>query len=242
VRERLPLIAGFALLGLAIGLGAVVLAGGIRDRNRNDTITVTSSAKARIVSDYIVWDASVASQADTPQAALRLLNAWAEQVRSFLTAQGAQPGEVTQNPVSTETVNATNNQGGDTGRVIAYKLTRSFEVRSSRVSAIAALVEASQKLLAQGVPLQVQPPQYVYTKLPDLRPKLLADATKDALNRAEVLVEATGAPLGGLRGVDVGVFQVTAPNSTDVSDYGVYDTSTLRKDVTAVVNVTFALK
>jgi hypothetical protein len=35
---------------------------------------------------------------------------------------------------------------------------------------------------------------------------------------------------------------VTAPNSTDVSDYGVYDTSTLRKDVTAVVNVTFALK
>jgi hypothetical protein len=43
-------------------------------------------------------------------------------------------------------------------------------------------------------------------------------------------------------GFDVGVFQVTAPNSTDVSDYGVYDTSTLRKDVTAVVNVTFALK
>ena len=40
----------------------------------------------------------------------------------------------------------------------------------------------------------------------------------------------------------MGVFQITAPNSTDVSDYGVYDTSTLRKDVTAVVNVAFALK
>jgi hypothetical protein len=34
---------------------------------------------------------------------------------------------------------------------------------------------------------------------------------------------------------------VTAPNSTDVSDLGVYDTSTLRKDVTAVVNATFTL-
>ena len=44
-----------------------------------------------------------------------------------------------------------------------------------------------------------------------------------------------------LRGVNVGVFQVSSPNSTDVSDYGVYDTTTLRKDVTAVVNVTFAL-
>ena len=40
---------------------------------------------------------------------------------------------------------------------------------------------------------------------------------------------------------NVGVFQVTSPNSTDVSDYGVYDTSTLLKDVTAVVNVSFAL-
>src|SRR5262249_21220691 len=138
--------------------------------------------------------------------------------------------------VSTDTL--TTNQG----RVIAYKLTRSFEVRSSRVSEISALVEASQKLLAQGVPLQAQPAQYLYTKLADLRPKLLADAPSDALRRDKNPLEATGAHLGGLRGVDVSPFQVTAPNSTQVEDYGVYDTSTLKKDVTAVVNVTFALK
>jgi hypothetical protein len=236
VRERVPLIVGFALLGLAIGLGAVVLAGGIRDRNRNDTISVTGSAKARIVSDYVIWDASVASQADTPQAAAPPLTRWAAQVRSFLTDQGAQANEITENPVNTETLT------NDAGRVTGYRLTRSFEVRSARVSAIAALVEASQKLLTQGVPLQAQQPQYIYTKLADLRPQLLADATKDALNRAKVLVKPTGGSLGGLRSVDVGVFQVTAPNSTEVSDYGVYDTSTLRKDVTAVVNVSFALK
>ena len=45
-----------------------------------------------------------------------------------------------------------------------------------------------------------------------------------------------------LRSVDVGVFQVTSPNSTEVSDYGVYDTSTVDKDVTAVVNVSSALR
>jgi uncharacterized protein len=241
VRERLPLIAGFALLGLAIGLGAVVLANGIRDRNRNETIGVTGSAKARIVSDYVIWDSSITSQADTPQAALRQLSSWTTQVREFLRAEGAQPAELTVNPVSTETVTQ-NADGQDTGRVLGYRLTRSFEVRSARVAAVTVLVEASQKLLAQGVPLQAQQPQYVYTKLADLRPRLLAEATKDALARAKVLVDATGGTLGGLRDVNVGVFQVTAPNSTEVSDYGVYDTSTLRKDVTAVVNVSFALK
>ena len=236
MRERLPLLAGFLALGLAVGLGAVVLAGGIRDRNKNDVISVTGSAKARIVSDYIIWDASVASQADTPQAAAPQLTKWAAQVRAFLTANGAQAGELTENPVSADTLT------NDNGKVTGYRLTRSFEVRSARVADIAKLVEASQKLLLQGVPLQAQQPQYIYTKLADLRPKLIAEATKDALNRAKVLGEATGAHIGGLRGVDVSPFQVTAPNSTQVEDYGVYDTTTLRKDVTAVVNVTFALK
>jgi hypothetical protein len=136
-------------------------------------------------------------------------------VRSFLVAQGAQPGEVSLNPISTETLTT------QVGRVTGYKLTRSFQLRSARVAAIATLVEESQKLLAQGIPLQAQSPQYVYTKLADLRPKLLADATKDALGRAKVLVDATGGKLGGLRDVNVGVFQITAPNSTEVSDYGV---------------------
>jgi uncharacterized protein len=82
----------------------------------------------------------------------------------------------------------------------------------------------------------------VLTKLADIRPGLLAQAVRDAQNRGKVLVEASGAKLGKLRDVQVGVFQVTSPNSTQVSDYGIYDTSTLKKDVTAVVNVTFALK
>jgi hypothetical protein len=90
--------------------------------------------------------------------------------------------------------------------------------------------------------LQADPLQYVYTKLTSLRPELLAQATKDARSRAGVIVDATGSHLGKLRRVSVGVFQITAPNSTEVQDYGVYDTSTLEKDVTAVVNVTFSLK
>jgi len=39
----------------------------------------------------------------------------------------------------------------------------------------------------------------------------------------------------------VGVFQITPRNSTDVSDYGINDTSSREKDVTAVVTITFGL-
>ena len=186
------------------------------------------------MSDYVVWDLSITSQQASASDAARELAGWTASIRSFLSKKGVTPAELTVDPISTETVGS--------GTIRGYRLTRSFEVRSSRVRDIASVAEHSSTLLAGGIPLSADAPQYVYTKLPSLRPDLLAAATRDAQHRGRVLVDATGANLGGLRGVDVGVFQVTSPNSTEVEDYGVYDTSTLEKDVTAVVNVTFALK
>jgi uncharacterized protein len=235
MRDRLPLLAGLVVLALAIGLGSVALAGGIRDRNRDDVITVTGSAKKRITSDYVVWDVSVTSQQATATDAAKELGGWTTRIRAFFKHEGVDPAELTVDPISTETVASSHG-------VTSFKLTRSFEIRSSRVQAVTAVAEHSSALLAQGIPLAADPPQYIYTKLPSLRPELLATATKDAQRRGRVLVESTGGHLGKLRNVDVGVFQVTSPNSTDVSDYGEYDTSTIDKDVTAVVDVTFALK
>lgn len=235
MRERLPLFAGLALLAIAFVVGSSAIAGGIRNRNRDDVIVVTGSAKKRIVSDYVVWNLSVSSRQTSASEAAKELAGWTSTIRSFLGHEGVEPGEVTVQPISTATV-------ARSGRVVAYRLSRRFEVRSARVQEVTDVADRSSALLTQGIPLAAQSPQYVYTKLPTLRPQLLAEATKDAQNRARVIVEATGAKLGKLRGVDVGVFQVTTPNSTQVEDYGVYDTGTLEKDVTAVVNVTFALK
>jgi uncharacterized protein len=239
VRERLPLLVGLTLLALAVLVGAVAIGHGIRDRNTNDVVSVTGSARQQVDSDYAVWDLSVTSQHEKAAAAAKELADWTGQIRSFLTDEGVKETELTVQPVSTQTV--TQGDGGDASRVAGYQVTRNFEVRSARVGVIAGVAEASARLIAHGIPVQAQPLQYVLTKLADLRPKLLAEAVRDAKRRGQVLVEATGAKLGKLRGVDVGVFQVTSPNSTEVSDYGVYDTTTLRKDVTAVVNVTFTL-
>jgi hypothetical protein len=236
--DRVLSFAGVALLALAIFFGSVAISQGIRDRNQGNVISVTGSAKQRIVSDYAIWDLSVTSQQKTAAAGADQLAGWTQTIRSFLVSHGVQADELAVLPVSTQPVSPSS---GSSNEVIGYQLTRSFEVRSSRVQAIASVAEASAGLIAQGVPLSAQPLQYVYTKLAGLRPHLIAAATKDAQARAAVLVAASGGKIGKLRSVDVGVFQVTPPNSTEVSDYGEYDTSTLQKDVTAVVNVTFAL-
>jgi hypothetical protein len=233
---RLPLLAGLLGLALALGLGCVQIAGGIRNRNGNqNVIVVTGSAKRRVSSDYAIWVASIASQQPTPAAAARELAGVTERIRSFLREEGVTAAETTVAPISVTALYRK-------GKLIGYKLGRRFVIRSSRVDAVARLAEQSSRLLQAGIPLGASPVRYLYTNLPSLRPQLLAEAAHDAQQRARALVGATGGHLGGLRGVDVGVFQVTSPNSTEVSDYGVYDTSTREKDVTAVVNATFALR
>jgi len=238
VQGRLPLAlgAGLALIAVALAIGLFAVADGIRDRGTADTISVTGSAKRTITSDFVIWEASISAQGLFPAPAAAQLGRWLARTLAALRASGILDDELTVRAISTESL------FGQNGEITGYNLTRSLQVRSARIDVIVAAIEDSSSLLAADVPLSAGQPQYVYTKLAELRPALSAEATEDAIRRAEAIVEITGDELGGLRDVSVAPFQVTAPGSTDVSDYGIYDTSTREKEVTAVVNVTFAVK
>src|SRR5919204_4055714 len=157
--ERLPLLGGLALLAIAFVIGSFAIGHGIRDKNRNDVISVTGSAKKRIQSDYIVWDISVASQQPSAPAAAKELAGWTTKIRSFLSGAGIKGEELRVEPISTETLSRK-------GRVVAFRLSRSFEIRSPRVRNVTGVADRSSQLLAEGIPLRADAPQYVYTKLP----------------------------------------------------------------------------
>jgi len=235
MRDRLPLLAGLCVLALALVVAAGSIAGGIRERGKDDTLSVTGSAKLRIVSDHATWQVTVKQQGFTVQIAAADLETWSRRVQTFLDKHGIRPDELTVGVLDIESVTDDNDQ------ISGYTASRTFQVSSDRVAFVAALAQASGKLPLVGVPIQSSSVSYTFTKLAAARPGLLAKAVADAQQRADVLVEATHAHLGKVRGIDVGVFQITAPASTEVSDYGEYDTSSLEKDVTAVVNLTFAL-
>ena len=234
--SRLRQLAGLTLLAAALAYGLHEVGDGIRARDARDVVTVTGSAKRTISSDYVIWDSSVSVQNLSPAVAARKLAGWTSAIRSFLRDAGVKPSELVVAPISTETITSSG------GKLVGYNLTRSFEIRSVRMDATIAVIESSSQLVRRNIPLAAQPPQFIYTRLPDLRPALSAEATRDAINRAETVVKMAGQKLGRVRSIDVGPFQVTAPGSTQTGDFGSYDTSTRQKDVTSVVNVTFAVK
>jgi hypothetical protein len=71
---------------------------------------------------------------------------------------------------------------------------------------------------------------------------MLAAATKDATKRAQMIAENAGSQLGNLTYADMGVMQITPLYSNEISDYGISDTTSLEKEITAVVHCTFKIK
>jgi len=72
--------------------------------------------------------------------------------------------------------------------------------------------------------------------------ELLANAVGDAKARAEQLAQAGGKKIGILKSASSGVVQVMSPNSVEVSDYGMYDTSSIDKEIMVTVKASFETK
>ena len=123
-----------------------------------------------------------------------------------------------------------------------FKLSQPMEITSSDVNKIKEISIDIQSLLDQGIDISVNQASYFYSKLPELKVKLLGAATTDAKDRASAMLKATHNKVGKIQSVKMGVFQITDVDSTSVSDMGINDTSTIDKKVTAVANVVFKIK
>lgn len=233
---------GVIIIPLTIIIASFVLGGAIQNIKRgNDTVTVTGSARRPIRSDFIVWRGSVSGQQATMQAAYQDVKKYTDRVKAYLKAQKVPESAITYPAMETEQIEEWTERGR-TGKVLAYRLTQRFEIRSNQVDSIAAISQKAAELINEGIPIVSYSPEFLFTKLADLRVEMLAEATKDAHNRAKTIAESANCKIGAVRNARMGVFQITARNSTEVSDYGIYDTSSLEKDITAVVSLSFSVK
>jgi uncharacterized protein len=238
-----PLFSGLAALSVALVVSSFIGAGAIRQlKSPDDVLLVTGSAKRPISSDYAVWRISLSSQQPTTQAAYQELKRYTERVQRYLKEQQIPDDTIKLSAIQTDRIPEVAANGRETGKTLAYRLYQTLEIRSDRVDLIAKLSQQSTELINEGIPLVSERPEYLYTQLSKLRIEMVAEATKDAKARAEAIAGSTGDRVGAVRSAETGVFQITSRYSTAVSDSGMYDTSSIEKDITAVVSVKFAME
>jgi hypothetical protein len=237
--RSITVIAASLIMALAVGGGLVRVGAGFAARNDNG-ITVTGSAKTTATADNVVWTLNVALSSQLVADAVRKVGADVDAVSEYLTKGGIPADALTLGAVSSY-ANEEYQNGNNTGRIISYRASRDITVRTNDVQLVYKLSQGIGSLLQNGVNVNNYGPQYYISTLSDLRPQLLEEAMKDAKTRAVAITKAVGGSVGAVQSVKSGVFQVTTPDSTMVSDGGAYDTSTIEKTVTSTVSVTFAV-
>ncbi|MDO8535816.1 MAG: SIMPL domain-containing protein [Candidatus Omnitrophota bacterium] len=236
------------VLGICIAVAtivsSVILSGGFLKvmKFTREQISVTGSATKEIKSDFIVWKGTFSRRDIDLKTAYEALRSDLEKVRQYLASKGVDQKEIIISPVTTVTLYAKNEKGYDTNDIEGYRVSQEVEIRSKDVDRIAQVSRESTELIDQGIGFESPAPEYFYVKLDELKIEMLGKATENAKLRAANMAKATGNKIGLMRSARMGVFQITPVTSTDVSDWGVNDTTTLDKKVMAVVTVSFAIE
>lgn len=230
-----------AIVGLSIVAAAII--GGnyfYRARQTGHDIRVVGSASQEYEADIVKWRVTLGRWSGLGESEVRGGYLQLERDRTaltaYLTSNGIKPGEISSQPVNRG--NTYDNQGRATGN----SLTQTIDVVSPGIDAIERLALNTAGLYDKGITPQYSSLEYYLSKLPDIKKELLAAATRDAKARAAEIAKNSGARLGPVSSARAGVFQITEPYSTEVSDYGIYSTSTRRKNVTVTVTATFSLR
>jgi len=98
------------------------------------------------------------------------------------------------------------------------------------------------ELIDRGIFIHSEAPLYIYTKLAELKVQMVADASRDARNRAEQMANNAKSRITSLISSRMGVLQINPAYETEVSAEGNNDRSSLEKDVLAVATATYGVE
>lgn len=230
------------LLGIVIGLSAIIATGILANKMTRDTISVTGSYSQTVTSDRGQYEFEVIARSKSRAESYAILKKQKPIIINYLKEQGFKNDEIDVKYLNGYNLYNTTYNGNSTNEIIGFNGEQRYQVKSNDVEKIKKVSTDINNLTEKGIEISGYEPSYYYSKLSDLKVEMLEKASKDAKQRAKAMLKATGNSVGKVQSLQMGVFQITPENSNDVSDMGISDSSSIKKKVTSVANVTFRIK
>lgn len=229
------------ILGILLVLGILIATKTVVNSLSKDVVSVTGAANEVVTSDSGTIHINILAKKPTKQLAYVAIKNQLPTVIDYLKSKGLEDIEIKETQGYYSYV-YNQKTGVNTNAIDSYNITQPIIVRSDDVQKIKDISLDIQNLIEKNIDIEVNSTDYFYSKLSELKVKLLEEATNDAKNRASAMLKSTGNSVGKIQSVRMGVFQITTVDSTNVSDMGINDTSSIEKRVNAVANVTFRIK
>lgn len=239
------LIFSTLIASISVVLAACFLGNSYKKRNQSHSIIVKGLGTQDFESDLIVWKANFSKKNLDLKQAYAELDVDRQKVKEYLFSKGFSNKDMVFSSVDiSKQYDYRYVDGINQNIFTGYQLDQTITIESKDVLKVEDLSRQITELINNGVELYSRPPLYYYTKLSDLKIKMISDATKDAKRRAEEIAVNAGCKLGKLKNASQGVFQITAQNSSE-EDYswgGVFNVSSKKKTANITIRLEYEIK
>jgi len=226
-------LAASAILAIGLIAGGYLLGDGLtRAREADRSVTVRGLAEKDVTADLATWTIAYSASADDMATAQASVDRDTAAIRAFFKELGF-PDDALQ-PTGANVSSFT--QDGARTFTVRQRMT----LRTTDVERAQRAVRQQFDLVRRGVLLEEGSGMaYTFTKLNDIKPEMVAAATKNAREAAEQFAEDSNTGVGGIKQATQGYFEINARDG-DGGGWGVADTPF--KQVRVVTTVDFYLR
>jgi len=238
--DRAVLLGAVAIFAVGLTTSGYALGDGFRRYKLAEqrSVTVRGVSERDVTADLATWSVSFAHEGAELADVQHSVDQQARSVRAFFQRSGFRAGDVTDSDVSLSREQPTDRDGNPVG---PQKLTvrRSIQLRTDDVMKARAAYAGQHALLRDGVELSGSNISYSFTKLNELKPEMIAEATRNARRSAERFARDSGAAVGQIKTASQGYFSVGARDGDDCDDCGSSGGSTPFQKVRVVTTIDY---
>ncbi len=234
----LLLAALFMAFGIATA-GWLVGAGVTKARLGDRYVTVKGLAERDVEADLALWPIRFVATGNDLASVQAQVQQNSDTITAFLKGQGFGDGEISvESPQVTDLYAQAYRSGPVENRFIISGLVM---LRTPNVAGVAKANREAASLIGQGVVLSSDQgpsrPSYLFTKIAEVKPAMIEEATKRARESAQKFAEESGSRLAGIRFANQGLFEIMARDSAP----GVSESEQIAKTVRVVTTIDYFL-
>lgn len=173
-------------------------------------VTVKGLAEMEVPADKVVWPLMFKDIGNDPAVLYANINKKNQTIVAFLKSRGIQEEEIS--IAAPEIIDMEAERYGAQNVNYRYNATSVITVTSSRVEAVRQLMGEQAELLKQGIAITGGDYRYnvtySFTKLNDVKPQMIEEATRNARAAAEKFAKDSDSRLGKIRNASQGQFVI----------------------------------
>ena len=198
-----------------IALGLLAIGVGIRSGFRSmssaqRTVSVRGLSEREVKADKVTWPIVYQIQGNILPDLYDQTSTTNDKILAFLHNAGITDSEISIN--APEAYDRASNNYSDNNYKFRYNISEVIVVTSSQVDKVDELIRQQGQLLKEGIALSANdynyPIQYEFTGLNDIKPQMIAEATKNAREAAQKFADDSESKLGKIQTANQGQFSI----------------------------------